>query len=74
MEGSLNKRTGLWMVPLTHQKPVANHLQLQMQIKQQGANSGTQNYIEHQKLDPDISLRSSSNQIIVYDQFAGNIQ
>ena len=74
MEGSLNKRTGLWMVPLTHQKPVTNHLQPQMHIKQVGANSGTQNYIEQQKLAPDTSLRSSSNQTIAYERFAGNIR
>ena len=61
MEGSLNKRTGLWMVPLTQQKPAPNHLQPQMQIKQEGANSGAQNYIGHPKLDHDISLRSSSS-------------
>ena len=74
MEGLLNKRTGPWMVPLTHQKPVPDHLQPQIHIKQEGANSGTQNYIEHLKLDPDISLRSSSSQTIVYEQFAGNIR
>jgi hypothetical protein len=67
MECLLNKRTGLWMVPLPRQKPVTNHLQPQMHIKQEGANSDTQHYIEHQNLDPVISLCSRSNQTIDYE-------
>ena len=73
IEGSLNKRTGLWIVLLTHQNPVTDHRQLKTHIKQEGANSGTQNYTDHQNVDPVISLRSSSDQTMVYEQFVGNI-
>jgi hypothetical protein len=33
MKGLLNKPRGLWMVSITHQNPVTNNLQPQMQIK-----------------------------------------
>ena len=72
LKGSLNKRNGLWMVPLTHTKTLTTQLQPQVHITKEGVNFITQHHVECQNLDSITSLRRSSSQIIAYEQFSNN--